>query len=204
MSRSRRIACNLIAVLVIAALIAAVLIPWDKVLNPVPKPEPPTKEQTLRGQQQDIQDAFGDNQQFYSSISFTDSVDEDGNPYCVGVLDEKTDALVAELVNAYNADPETIKPITEEEARYSLTDGIVQACSNEMKNSPFREFLGWCSESANLVYKETYYDENGNPFCVSGEKVIGSTITNYKFVMGSSDVFYNYTFSWLAPNPGNP
>ncbi|MDR0308997.1 MAG: hypothetical protein LBH87_03610 [Coriobacteriales bacterium] len=199
MSGSRKILANIIAALVIAVLIAVVLIPWDKVLNPAAEPKSLTKEQILGRQQWEISYAFGDNSDFYGSISFTDGVDEDGDPYCIGVLDEKTDALVVKLVDAYNADPKTIKPLAIEEARYSLTDGIVKACSYEMRNGSFMAFLGWCKQPVNLVYKEqeTYGDGTVH---YAGEKAATGGLTNYDYIKHKDD-YSNYQFN---PNPRTP
>ena len=133
---------------------------------------------------------------FGQSVSIVESTDENGKPCLVGVLSDELDAALGDLVDTYNADPSTTKPITVEEARNCLTEDIVAATSRENKESPFWSFLYWTDDPAELVYRENRLDSNGNIVQGAGDPVASNTITNYDFLTETGDVFSNYKFIW--------
>lgn len=133
-------------------------------------------------------------------VTIEERQDEHGRPYLVGVISDKLDVDLEDLVAAYNADPSTTKPITVDEVRYSLTAGIVEACADDNRDSAFCDFLYWTGKDVDLVYNGHVTDSNGtehfegDPADTKGRDSKG--ITNYMFVVGREGLYENYKFAW--------
>ena len=106
---------------------------------------------------------------FESNITLIEYTDPDGNYYFVGEIDPFLDSYLDDLVDAYNADPETTKPIALEELRYCLTDGLAEATELGKHESNFWQFLQWCDTPVYLVYSEDVYNDSGEKEYSVGE-----------------------------------
>ena len=81
---------------------------------------------------------------FADEITLIEHTDSEGNYYYVGEISPELDPHLGNLVDAYNADPETTMPITLQELRYCLTDGLAEATEKNKVETSFRHFLKWC------------------------------------------------------------
>ena len=81
---------------------------------------------------------------FADNITLIERTDSDGKSYYVGEIDSYLDPYLDDLVDAYNADPETTMPIALEELRYCLTDGLAEATERNKVETSFRHFLKRC------------------------------------------------------------
>ena len=88
---------------------------------------------------------------FDGSITLVLHTDIDGNSYYVGKINSELDPYLDDLADAYNADLETTKPITLEELRYCLTDGLTAATETRRHGSNFRHFVTWCKTPVDIV-----------------------------------------------------
>jgi len=127
-------------------------------------------------------------------VTIEERQDEYGKPYLVGVLSDKLDAYLEDLVAAYNADPSTTKPITVDEVRHSFTVGIAEACADENRDSAFRDFLYWTGKPADLVYNGHAINTDGTEH-FEGDPFVTKT-TNYIFVVARNSTFENFKFAW--------
>ena len=91
---------------------------------------------------------------FSNDITLIENTDSDGNPYYVGEIGPDLGTYLDNLVDAYNADPETTKPITLEELRYCLTDGLAEATEPNKVETSFRHFLKWCSMPVDIMHND--------------------------------------------------
>ena len=133
---------------------------------------------------------------FCTHISLEEQTDTDGNPYFVGKIDPELDAVLASLVDTYNTDPSTTKPITRGEVRYNLTEGIAEATVNGTESSAFCRFLNWCNNPADLVWKRDSESAEGIPHS-AGDSVNIKSITNYDFVLeGEKPPYSDMKYSW--------
>jgi hypothetical protein len=198
MNKLKKAATSITIGLVIKTIhLAATLTSCQKQEPPVVTP---SKEEILIDQEVDISYAFKGNNQFLKSITLEERCDAEGNPYYVGVIDKDTEALVADLVDYYNADPNTTSSITTKDVLYCITDGIVKATSRKQSESSFWKFLKWCKQPADLVYKEEVIYGNGTEYS-AGEKATMGGVTNYDYIKYRIDDYSNYTYPWLYDAP---
>jgi hypothetical protein len=175
MSRPRKITAITFSLIVLVILITATLTSCQKQEPPVVTP---SKEEILIDQEVDISYAFKGNNQFLKSITLEERCDAEGNPYYVGVIDKDTEALVADLVDYYNADPNTTSSITTKDILYCVTDGIVKATSRKQSESSFWKFLKWCKQPAELVYAVDFETLG----IKAGDVANAPGVTNYDFL----------------------
>ena len=89
---------------------------------------------------------------FADNITLTERTDSEGNYYYIGEINPELDSCLKDLVDAYNADPETTLPITLEELRYCLTDGLAEETELGTHESNFRHFLKWCGVLVDIMH----------------------------------------------------
>lgn len=135
---------------------------------------------------------------FYKELTFEDRTDERGNAYVAVKFSTELDAVFGELVENYNADPETEAFISENEARLGLTDGLTVSAKRMYydREDPLLQFLKWTSEEARLVAVErTGFNAVGSAFRFE--------MTNYDYLVSDSDFMNNYHYVWefLATEP---
>ena len=132
-------------------------------------------------------------------VSLEEKQDESGNPYLVGVLSDKLDGELQDLVNTYNTDPSTDKKVTVDEVRYNLTEGIVEFCmmdDADIALSPTFAFLRWCGDPAELEYNENQYKDDGSLVVSEGDPANqDGAISNYEFVTKVKDNSY-LRYTW--------
>ncbi len=63
----------------------------------------------------------------YRLVSLEEREDSSDGIYYTGVIEDELDAQLDELVETYNADPDTVDGVTVDDVRYSLTEGVVEA-----------------------------------------------------------------------------
>ena len=184
---------DLIAVGISAAVIlfaCALFIPWSNLFPPAL-----TDKEILALQRGQIFSASGvSTSAILEELSLKVETGSDGRPFYVGVISPKLDEVLDVLVDAYNADPSTTKPIHLKEVRLSLTEDIVNATTKENEYSPFMHFVYWTYEPAELVWRYSGTDLNGIER-TAGQPVEGTGLTNYTFSTnrkGNS----NYQFAW--------
>ena len=187
----RKTALNItLVVLAVAVVIgsAVIFIPWGSLFPPEPTVD------VLRIQWNQIMRITNEARSgFHRHITLIEQVDENGKPYYIGELDSVLDDLLKPLVDAYNADPSTTKPLTLDELRYSLTDGIVEATAPGTKESAFYAFLCWCGTPADLVYRTDITHANGT-ISLAGDPVKG--ISNYDYIRSRDGAFSFFVYSW--------
>ena len=129
-------------------------------------------------------------------VLLIEQTDSEENLIIVGELTPELDAVLKNVVDAFNADPKVSVSITLEEARYNLTKGIVEATLQGTEEIPFRVFLDWTGTRAVLVYKGYYRDTDGTEH-YEGEPVVHRVITNFVFVVSrDADILKNYKFAF--------
>jgi len=119
--------------------------------------------------------------QFSKHISLIESTDSEGNPIYIGELDAILDSQLPSLIETFNADPETTEPVTIEEVRYKLTDGITEAAIQE--DNPFWRFILWLGHDAELVYRDTGANTSGSH-------------SNYSYSINKDSTLKNFCFRW--------
>ncbi|MDR0308414.1 MAG: hypothetical protein LBH87_00595 [Coriobacteriales bacterium] len=138
---------KLIIVVISAAIIlviAVLLIPWNSIL----KNHPTAHELELEKQLDNYY--YGKNQlgkDLSESISLEESTDADGNTLYTAVLNPKVDKIFIDMVEIYNSGP-GMDPLTIENVRYDLTEGMLKSTDQWVKENPFRQFITWCNASA--------------------------------------------------------
>ena len=103
---------------------------------------------------------------FADEITLMEHTDSEGNCNYIGEIRPYLDSCLEDLVDAYNADPETAMPIILEELRYCLTDGLAEETALGTHESNFRHFLKWCGMLVDVMNnddslrnsKSTMYD----------------------------------------------
>lgn len=154
-----------IAIVALIAIMCSLLyIPWG-CTSPIESSPGQDEANILRQQKNSILVyLYEAGHDFPDEITLEEHRDEDGNPYYVGILSDELEEILIDLVDAYNADPNTETPITTEEVRYALTDGIVEATKERNWGSAFGQFILWCGELAeNVVVYDSDGTELGNP-----------------------------------------
>ena len=177
-----------LVVLAIAVVIgsAIIFIPWGSLFPPEPTVD------VLRIQWNQIMRITNEaGSDLNDHITLIERVDAEGKPYYVGELDSVLDDLLKPLVDTYNADPSTTKPLTLDELRYSLTDGIVEATGPGTKESAFNAFLWWCDAPANLVYRE---DNPGSGISAGDIAVV--KFTNYIHIINKDIQGWPHRYPW--------
>ena len=132
-------------------------------------------------------------------ISIEKRLDENGDHYLVGVLDDELDGALEDLVKTYNADPSTEKKVTLEEVRFVLTDGLAEYCLSKSTYSPTEDFLDWCGVPADLVYKKNYRDDDGHLEYTEGAPANeDGDISNFEFGKKSKEAKEKslYRYAW--------
>ena len=128
-------------------------------------------------------------------IVLIETSDPEGNPCHIGEINPLLDSRLDLMVGSYNSDPATTEPIAVEEVRFSLTEGIIEATDSSNRESPFVHFIRWLGIAPNLVYSE---DQSSGEEIThhAGDPVTSSTLTNYRFLIETSDIFSNYKYIW--------
>jgi len=128
---------------------------------------------------------------FRDYVIVIEMTDTRGKPYYVGEIAPEFDTLLASLVENYNIDPATTKPITLQEARYSLTEDIAEATARSNWESTFMVFIRWCGSKADLVYA------NDIP---NTDRLAGTAVarppSNFRYTQFSED-FPLYVYRWV-------
>ena len=183
---------DLIAVGISAAVIvlaAALFIPWSYLFPPAL-----TDDEILALQRGQIFSASGvSTSAVLEELSLKVETGSDGRPFYVGVISPKLDEVLDVLVDAYNADPSTTKPIHLKEVRLSLTEDIVNATTKENEYSPFMHFVYWTYEPAELVYIKD--ETHGDVVVGIPGQPVEVEITNYDYLRQQKE-YSNYQFAW--------
>jgi len=130
-------------------------------------------------------------------VFLEERLDEKGKPYLVGVLDDKLNGALKDLVDAYNADPTTESIVTREEVRFDLTEGLTELCKSENAFSSTMEFLSWCGAPAEIEYDRTLVADDGSVVQTEGVSAnLGRWITNFNFVTSPIDYPYR-RYIWV-------
>lgn len=69
-----------------------------------------------------------------------------GQPYCTGIIKPELSEKLPDYIAAYNADPNTLYPVTEDEVRYGLTEGLYETMVTGENEAAYRLmlFFKWC------------------------------------------------------------
>ena len=173
---------TVIAVVFLVVLLCSVLLSCNSLINKKPQSN------SLQDQEVQISVALSlAGHSFSNEIALKEQEDARGK-YYVGVISEKLDSVLSSLVEAYNADVITTVSITEEDLRYSLTEGLVEATSNSNTNSSFMCFLRWAGTPADLVYA----GDMPSAGIIGGTEVPSNSTTNYEY-FSDPDSFPIYT-----------
>ena len=70
------------------------------------------------------------------------------------------------------------------------------ATAEGVEGSAFFDFRSWSKASADLMYREDFFDGDGNLRIAAGDKVVTETLTNYNFIMEKEGTYSNMKFSW--------
>ena len=180
-----------LVVLAIAVVIesAVIFIPWGSLFPPKP-----TVDELYNQWYQIMRITNEAGTDLNDHITLIERVDENGKPYYIGELDSELDALLKPLVDTYNADPSTTKPLTLDELRYCLTEGIVEATAPGTKESAFYAFLCWCDTPAELVYRVDITHVNGT--ISSAGDPIEVRISNYIYIKDIESFHSDFVYSW--------
>ena len=156
--------------IIIVAVIFGVVIPWAQ---PAAREN---EERQLRLQRDEIQGLISKaGTKFLEEFALEEREGEEGDLYYVGILSDNLNGWLADLVGVYNADPSTTEPITVEEVRYSLTEGISYTANEPDLHAAFVAFIQWCGRDIELV-------ENG-------EKLVMKDFTSFTYAI--SKEFFN-------------
>lgn len=133
----------------------------------------------------------------YWSVSLEETVDEEGNPYYIGVLDDELDGLLDDLVGSYNTDPSTSVSISAHEVRQGLTADIVEMANQYKENAEngFISFLEWTAEPAELVYRGYMVDTDGTEH-FEGESGPSNGPNNYGLERAKDYWLKNFKRPW--------
>jgi len=135
-------------------------------------------------------------------ISIEERQDENGKPYLVGVLSDWAEIVLEDLVDAYNADPSAEKKVTFEEVKLNLTEGLVETCKPENRESSTRMFLRWCDSLAELEWTRSWSNpDTGEMVHSEGMLVDNKTITNFKFISNPS-AYPHFRLTWQGASGG--
>ena len=179
-----------VSVVVLAGIV--VFVSWNRTIPDEPRVDSPQVRKSEIIYYLNENAGYG----FSTHISLVEQLDSEGNPYFVGKLEPEMDALLAPLVGTYNADPSTLKLITVEEVKYSLTEGITEVTAKGSDDSVFFSFLCWCGSTADLVYGEDYYI-NDELKHLAGDSAYQEGVTNFSFIFGrDGPIFAGFKFSW--------
>jgi hypothetical protein len=129
-------------------------------------------------------------------IELEEGIGTDGRTIYTVTLNTGSEKIVKEMAEAYNTIP-NMEPVTVENVKSCLTEGMLEPTSQWANGSPFRKFITWCNAYAStppdpvegsgapipaypdtplpnweLVNKEDLYDDAGNVIVAAGALVI--------------------------------
>ncbi len=194
--QKRHVAILIVAIAAIALIAGIVMLSINNAAEET--------ERSRRVQELDIRLMFySANSTLNKQVSLDERENAEDGIYYTGVIGDELDAILDELVDNYSADPSRKEfPITIEEVRYCLTDGLVEAARDENRESSFRRFLKWTGIYANLVYTESTYDGSGNVVIEAGTEVQGITNYNYALYRDTRDNDKEYSWEWEQRQQG--
>lgn len=90
---------------------------------------------------------YDSNRSLYHGITLLKKKTPDGQGYYSAKLKPGLSERIPAYVASYNADPNTLYPVTEEEVRYGLTDGLHETVVTGENEAAYRLrlFFNWCN-----------------------------------------------------------
>jgi len=84
-----------------------------------------------------------------AGVNLIEQEGDDGQPFYIGELEPWLSKNLGLFVDLYNADPSTLYPVTEEEVRYGLTEGLFETVNTGENESSYRlrVFFSWVNYS---------------------------------------------------------
>lgn len=154
--------------IVLLAILSWFVFPWGQI---IPERKSPMREQWLSA---DFLTVMSTRWHIRSSIMMFEHKDTEGRYTFKAILSPSFEKALPKMVEAYNSDPSTDKPVSEDYVRFYYTEGIGGAAGNytvpegdennktvpdtkELRDGCYA-FNYWLKENANLVYiKPTNY-----------------------------------------------
>jgi len=168
------------------------LVPWNTIFPPpAPKPDVPAQQRS-----QIYYYLSYASPRLVDDLTLIEQTNSTNGIYYTGELSSELEAILGDVVDAYNADPSTTAPVTLEEVHYGLTDGIVEATADGTWDSSFMRFLRWTNSIAQLVYNKDLFRGDESIMHAAGDPVVSIKIKNYDFINGRESAPSDFQFAW--------
>ncbi len=182
------------AVAALAALIIAAILIIPSCTQP--SPAPLNIEDYLHKQWNQIMHILGQGGSGFSEeFTWEKQTDEEGTSYYVGVLSDDLDAMLDEMVDRYNVDPTTEKPVTIEKIQFCLTSGIAEATDGIRAEDPLMRFIHWAAAPADLVYKEgTVLPDGSTVTELRAFDLDEKPPSNYEYLLRRGGTYFDFEY----------